>query len=134
MSDRPFNETARNLQLDEFVNEDDPCILRGELQNDDGEWIPAEINLNEVFSAYDSSARLEWGGKDFSLIAVQVILNLRVIPIDGKLEERPMLDVILEDEQQGEVEACVDLSEGIINNNGQFEYQLDRVSEREVRA
>ncbi|KAE8406743.1 hypothetical protein BDV37DRAFT_242463 [Aspergillus pseudonomiae] len=55
MSDRPFNETARHLQLDEFVNEDDPCILRGELKNDDGEWIPAEINLNEVFSAYDRS-------------------------------------------------------------------------------
>ncbi|KAF7628137.1 hypothetical protein AFLA_003501 [Aspergillus flavus NRRL3357] len=45
MSNKPFNETARDLKLDEAAEENDDYILCGELQNDEGEWVAAEINL-----------------------------------------------------------------------------------------
>ncbi|KAE8308363.1 hypothetical protein BDV41DRAFT_551953 [Aspergillus transmontanensis] len=135
MSNKPFNETARNLKLDEAAEENDDCILCGELQNDEGEWVSAEIDLNQVFGASQSSVQVEWGGKDFSKSADCVGFSVDPIPVPtaeddvhGQLQERPMLSVIIQpDWSYQQVEACVDLSDGIVNNNGQFEFRLDRI-------
>ncbi|KAB8217824.1 Cyanovirin-N [Aspergillus novoparasiticus] len=144
MSNKPFNETARNLKLDEAAEENDDYILCGELQNDEGEWVSAEIDLNQVFGASQSSGQVEWGGKDFSKSADCVEFSVNPIPvptseddIHGQLQERPMLSVTIQPDWGNEqVEACVDLSDGIVNNNGQFEFRLDRVpqDQRIVKA
>ncbi|KAB8273563.1 hypothetical protein BDV30DRAFT_210456 [Aspergillus minisclerotigenes] len=144
MSNKPFNETARNLKLDEVAEENDDYILCGELQNDEGEWVAAEINLNEIFGLSQSSAHVEWGGEDFSKSADCVEFSVNPIPVataeddvHGELQERPMLYVTIPvDWNDGQVEVCVDLSDGIVNNNGQFELRLDRIpqDQRIVKA
>ncbi|KAE8141024.1 hypothetical protein BDV38DRAFT_279480 [Aspergillus pseudotamarii] len=134
MSNKPFNETARNLQLDETAEENDRYILCGELQDDEGEWVPAEIDLDQVFGASDAPAQVEWGGRDFAKLADCVVFDVNPIPVQtteeeryDQIQERPMLYVTISDEWRGQVDACVDLSDGIVNNNGQFELRLDQI-------
>ena len=57
-----FHLTARNLALDTTDEDGEECnkaILRGELQNDDGEWVEAEIDLDQVLGASDSPCKLK---------------------------------------------------------------------------
>ncbi|KAE8346859.1 hypothetical protein BDV24DRAFT_157864 [Aspergillus arachidicola] len=124
MSNKPFHETARNLKLDEAAEENDDYILCGELQNDE--------------------AQVEWDGKGFSKLADCVEFSVNPIPVPtaeddvhGQLQERLILCVTIRPDWSGEqVEACVDLSDGIVNNNGQFEFRLDRIpqDQRIVKA
>ncbi|BAE55723.1 unnamed protein product [Aspergillus oryzae RIB40] len=85
MSNKPFNETARDLKLDEAAEENDDYILCGELQNDEGEWVAAEINLMKSLGC-----------------------------LNRLLQERPMLSVTIQpDWSEEQVEACAGLSDGI---------------------
>ncbi|RAQ49455.1 hypothetical protein AFGD_002347 [Aspergillus flavus] len=136
MSNKPFNETARDLKLDEAAEENDDYILCGELQNDEGEWVAAEINLMKSLGCLNRLVpHVEWGGKDFSKSADCVEFSVNPIPvptseddIHGQLQERPMLSVTIQpDWSEEQVEACAGLSDGIVSNNGQFEFRLDRI-------
>ena len=81
------------------------------------------------------TAHVEWGGKDFSKSADCVEFSVNPIPvptseddIHGQLQERPMLSVTIQpDWSEEQVEACAGLSDGIVSNNGQFEFRLDRI-------
>ncbi|KAK0672151.1 Cyanovirin-N [Cercophora samala] len=104
-----FHLSAQNIRVD------DGHILRAELQNGDGEWVEAELDLNTVLGNNDGI--FEWGAGDFNASAQGVTFDL-----EGD-EGVPVLRAGLTN-MNGDVNwHDVNLAERITNNNGQFELQ-----------
>jgi hypothetical protein len=92
---------------------DDGHILRARLQKADGEWVDAEINLNDVIGNDDGS--FEWDGVNFSESA-----NNITFAIEGD-DAVPVLRATLTNREGDGVNADINLGERIQNIDGAFE-------------
>ncbi|KAL3483526.1 Cyanovirin-N [Aspergillus germanicus] len=104
-----FLNSARNVSLQ------DGRRLVAELQNQNGEYVHAEMYLDDVLG--NSQGRFEWGGENFSGSARDIELGFEG---DGTL---PVLSAWLFDEDDSPRPAMVYLSERIFNQNGAFVFR-----------
>ncbi|KAL2786944.1 Cyanovirin-N [Aspergillus keveii] len=104
-----FLNSARNVSLQ------DGRRLVAELQNQNGEYVHAEMYLDDVLG--NSEGRFEWGGENFILSARDVRLEFEE---DGT---QPVLLAILLDENDDLRSAMFYLSERIFNENGAFVFR-----------
>ncbi|KAJ5380167.1 uncharacterized protein N7496_002595 [Penicillium cataractarum] len=88
-----------------------PCLTLVTHVLDQVEWGGANI-----------ASALSDGNEDISF-EVRVIAAWNEEKQDDDIEERPILTIDL---TESALEAVIDLSEGIFNNDGQFEVRLDR--------
>ncbi|KAM5363915.1 hypothetical protein ACJZ2D_011767 [Fusarium nematophilum] len=103
-----FHETAQDITLE------DGHILKAQLQNEDGEYVDAEIDLNSFIGNSDGS--FEWGGENFADSAEDISFDL-----EGD-DSTPILRATLGNLEGEGVESDINLSEHIQNENGEFQY------------
>ncbi|KAL3451525.1 Cyanovirin-N [Aspergillus insuetus] len=101
-----FHESAQNIRVD------DGHRLVAELQNEDGDWVHAELNLDEILG--NDNGQFQWGGENFSHTAEGTFFD-----IEGGASV-PILRAGLKNEEGDWNEADVNLSERIGNDNGSF--------------
>ncbi|ORX88909.1 Cyanovirin-N [Clohesyomyces aquaticus] len=101
-----FHTTAENIRVD------DNRFLRARLTNGDGEWVDAEIDLNNCLG--NSNGQFVWGGSGFADSCESVSFNL-----EGG-DNVPILRARLIDGDGNAVDADVNLAERIENQGGQF--------------
>ncbi|KAL4882057.1 Cyanovirin-N [Aspergillus karnatakaensis] len=104
-----FHLSAQNIRVE------DDHILHAELQNEDGDWVEAELDLNHVLGNNDG--RFEWHGGDFSGSADDISFEL-----EGD-DNVPILRAQLTNGDGDQVDADVNLAERIGNNNGSFHFE-----------
>ncbi|EAQ87096.1 hypothetical protein CHGG_03715 [Chaetomium globosum CBS 148.51] len=103
-----FAQSAQDTRVD------DGHILRARLQKADGEWVDAEINLNDFIGNNDGC--FEWGGVNFSESAQDIHFS-----VEGT-DAAPVLRAILLNMEGEGVERDINLGERIGNNDGSFEF------------
>ncbi|KAJ0416325.1 Cyanovirin-N [Aspergillus carlsbadensis] len=101
-----FHVSAQNISVE------DGHRLVAELQNEDGDYVHAELNLDDVLGNDDGS--FQWGGGGFSHSAEDTSFDL-----EGD-DDVPILRASLRNADGDEVSADVNLSERIGNDNGSF--------------
>ncbi|KAE8152430.1 Cyanovirin-N [Aspergillus avenaceus] len=104
-----FHLSAEDIEIQ------DNHLLVAKLRNEDGDLVDAEIDLNQHLGNNDGS--FEWDGTDFSETADDVSFEIEG---DGEV---PVLRAKLKNGEGEDVDADVNLSERIINDNGSFSYQ-----------
>ncbi|KAM5344303.1 hypothetical protein ACJ41O_012840 [Fusarium nematophilum] len=112
-----FHETAQDITLE------DGHILKAQLQNEDGEYVDAEIDLNSFIGNSDGS--FEWGGESRALILPIHDFADSAEDISFDLEgddSTPILRATLGNLEGEGVESDINLSEHIQNENGEFQY------------
>ncbi|BCR84437.1 CVNH domain-containing protein [Aspergillus chevalieri] len=104
-----------HLTAEEIVIEDNH-ILKAQLRNEDGDLVEATLDLNEHLGNNDGA--FEWDGENFSESAQNVEFSIEG---DGEV---PVLRASLHRVEEDEwVDADINLSERVVNDNGQFVYQ-----------
>ncbi|KAL5335990.1 Cyanovirin-N, partial [Aspergillus crustosus] len=103
-----FHASAQNIRVD------DGHRLIAELQNEEGDWVEDELDLNDILGNNDG--RFEWHGGDFSGSAEDISFDLE--GDDGV----PILRARLTNSDSDEVDADINLAERIGNNNGSFHF------------
>ncbi|KAL2825452.1 Cyanovirin-N [Aspergillus cavernicola] len=103
-----FHESAQNIRIE------DGSRLVADLQNEDGDFVHSEIDLNEVLGNNDG--HFEWDGEGFSGSAEGTHFD-----IEGD-SNVPILRSVLTNCEGEPVEANVNLSERIVNDNGSFQF------------
>ncbi|KAH7138491.1 Cyanovirin-N [Dendryphion nanum] len=98
----------------EDIRVDDGHILRARLQNGEGEWVDAEIDLNAHIG--NDNGYFVWDGENFSESAQDVQFSIEG---DGEV---PVLRAVLSDADGNQETRDINLGERISNNNGNFEY------------
>ncbi|TKW54245.1 Cyanovirin-N -like protein [Colletotrichum tanaceti] len=98
----------------EDVRVDDGHILRARLFNSGGEAVDAELNLNDVLG--NSNGSFEWGGGGFADSAEDIHFEL-----EGD-DNVPILRARLFNVEGEAIDADVNLSERIGNNDGNFTF------------
>ncbi|EGD90629.1 hypothetical protein H112_02093 [Trichophyton rubrum D6] len=104
-----FHETAREVRIE------DDYVLVAELRNDNGDYVTARLNLNEVLGNFNGS--FSWGERDFSNSASNIWLQF------DEATNLPILRATLTTSNGEEVARDVNLAERITNKNGCFELQ-----------
>ncbi|KEZ40111.1 hypothetical protein SAPIO_CDS9133 [Scedosporium apiospermum] len=103
-----FHQSAEDITLD-------GSTLRARLRNVDGEWVDAELNLDEVLG--NNNGFFEWGGGGFSGSSENISFS-----IEGD-DSVPVLRATLKNADGEDVHADVNLAERIHNNNGAFYFE-----------
>ncbi|KAE8310445.1 Cyanovirin-N [Aspergillus transmontanensis] len=103
-----FYESARDVRVQ-------GSVLFADLRNVDGEWVPAEINLDEYLGNEDG--HFVWEGSEFSHSAEQIEFSF-----EGE-DNVPILRALLYAEEQLRPDN-INLGERIININGEFQFQV----------
>ncbi|KAL3483530.1 Cyanovirin-N [Aspergillus germanicus] len=101
-----FHESAQNIRVE------DGHRLVAELQNEEGDWVHAELNLDEILG--NDNGHFQWGGENFSHSAEDTSFN-----IEGGASV-PILRARLRNEEGDVNGADVNLTERIGNDNGSF--------------
>ncbi|KAL3462205.1 Cyanovirin-N [Aspergillus heterothallicus] len=101
-----FHLSARDIRVE------DGSRLVASLQNEDGDFVHAEINLDDFLGNNDGT--FEWGGSNFSESADDTYFD-----IEGGADV-PVLRSRLENCEGDRVDANVNLAERIVNENGSF--------------
>ncbi|OHF00959.1 CVNH domain-containing protein [Colletotrichum orchidophilum] len=91
---------------------DDGHILRARLQNGNGDFVDAEINLNDFLGNDDG--RFQWGGQGFAQSAEDIRFDL-----EG---DQPILRARLFNIGGEAIDADVNLCERLSNNDGHFHF------------
>ncbi|KAK2877789.1 hypothetical protein FQN49_001187 [Arthroderma sp. PD_2] len=104
-----FAQSARNIRIE------DNRVLIAELQNENGDFVDAQVDLDEFLG--NDEGCFQWEGCGFSQSAVDVWLEINQ---DTGL---PILRAKLGTSDGDQYDADVNLSERISNNNGSFEFQ-----------
>ncbi|KAJ6107218.1 hypothetical protein N7523_008541 [Penicillium sp. IBT 18751x] len=99
-----FHQSALSFELD------DDHILKATLRTEDGEENESELDLNHIIG--NNNGSFEWGGQDFKDSASDIELHR-----EGD-EELPILRAKLKNVDDEEIDADVNLSERITNDNG----------------
>ncbi|KAK7186420.1 hypothetical protein DPSP01_013101 [Paraphaeosphaeria sporulosa] len=94
------------------IRVDDNHILRARLQRADGEWQDAEIDLNNHIG--NDNGSFFWDGENFADSAQDVHFTIEG---DGEV---PVLRATLLNEDGEGIERDLNLSERIVNNDGNF--------------
>ncbi|EYE93683.1 CVNH domain-containing protein [Aspergillus ruber CBS 135680] len=102
-----------HLTAEDIVIEDNH-ILKAQLRNEDDELVESTIDLNEHLG---NNGAFEWDGENFSESAENVEFSIEG---DGEV---PVLRALLGTGDDEPAEADINLSEHIVNENGQFVYQ-----------
>lgn len=103
-----------HLTAEDIVIEDNH-ILKAQLRNEDDELVESTIDLNEYLG--NNGGVFEWDGENFSESAEDVEFSIEG---DGEV---PVLRALLGNGEEETVEADINLSERIVNENGEFVYQ-----------
>ncbi|OHW97947.1 CVNH domain-containing protein [Colletotrichum incanum] len=103
-----FHASAENIRVD------DGHILRAQLHNGNGDAVDAELNLNDVLG--NSNGSFEWGGAGFADSAEDIHFSL-----EGD-DNVPILRARLFNVEGEAIDADVNLSERIGNNDGNFTF------------
>ncbi|KAL3478058.1 Cyanovirin-N [Aspergillus californicus] len=103
-----FHHSAQDIRVE------DGHRLVAELQNEDGDFQHAEIDLNEFLGNNDG--HFEWDGSDFSGSAEDAHFD-----IEGETDV-PVLRARLNNCDGEQVDANVNLAERIVNANGSFQF------------
>lgn len=98
----------------EDIRVEDNHILRARLRKEDGEWVDAEMDLNEYIG--NENGMIHWDGQNFSLSAEDVTFH-----IEGGAQV-PVLRTHLRSRDGEAFSRDVNLAERIGNNDGRFEY------------
>ncbi|TDZ34327.1 Cyanovirin-N-like protein [Colletotrichum trifolii] len=101
-----FHASAQEIRVD------DGHILRAQLANGDGEWNDVEVNLNDFLG--NDNGSFQWGGQGFSNSAEDIHFTL-----EGD-DNVPILRARLFNLEGEAVDADVNLSERVGNDNGNF--------------
>ncbi|EFQ34514.1 CVNH domain-containing protein [Colletotrichum graminicola] len=101
-----FHISAQDIRVD------DGHILRARLNNENGECVDAECNLNDFLG--NNNGSFEWGGSNFSQSAEDIHFS-----IEGG-DSVPILRARLFNVEGEAVDCNVNLSERIGNDNGCF--------------
>ncbi|KAL4905242.1 hypothetical protein BDW74DRAFT_153285 [Aspergillus multicolor] len=101
-----FHHSAQDIRVE------DGHRLYAQLQNEDGDWVDAEFDLNRILG--NNNGHFEWDGADFSHSAEDIVFD-----IEGG-ESVPVLRAQLRNEDGDAVWADVNLAERIGNDNGSF--------------
>ncbi|KAL2856487.1 Cyanovirin-N [Aspergillus pseudoustus] len=104
-----FHQSAREIRVE------DGHRLVAELQQEDGEFVHAEINLNDILGNNDG--HFEWAGGGFSDSAEDI--HFEIEGDDGV----PILRSRLKNADGDDVYADINLAERIGNNNGHFHFE-----------
>ncbi|KAL4772845.1 Cyanovirin-N [Aspergillus nidulans var. acristatus] len=102
-----FHHSAQN------INVEDGHRLVAQLQTEDGGWVDAEFDLNQILG--NDNGHFQWDASDFSHSAEEITFD-----IEGE-ESVPVLRALLKNEDEELVEADVNLAERIGNDNGSFQ-------------
>ncbi|WQF86632.1 Putative cyanovirin-N [Colletotrichum destructivum] len=103
-----FHASAEDIRVD------DGHILRARLFNGEGEAVDAELNLNDVLG--NNNGSFEWGGGGFADSAENIHFEL-----EGG-DNVPILRARLFNVEGEAIDADVNLSERIGNNDGNFHF------------
>lgn len=132
-----FHGSAQNIRLD------DGHILKAELANVDGEWVETEIDLNGVIG--NANGNFEWGGQGTSYLSqdsfICRIISPSLLTLTSSLydadfagsaqnisfglegdDNAPILHAALVNEDGDAVDANINLSERLGNDNGSFSF------------
>ncbi|KAK4132230.1 CVNH domain-containing protein, partial [Trichocladium antarcticum] len=104
-----FHASAQDIRVD------DGHILRARLQNTNGEEVDAEIDLNQCIGNNDGT--FEWDGEGFAGSAENINFSL-----EGD-DSVPILRASLRNVEGDLVDADINLSERIGNNDGNFSFE-----------
>ncbi|KAL4784582.1 Cyanovirin-N [Aspergillus varians] len=103
-----FHESAQNIRIE------DGHRLFADLRNEDGDFVEAEFDLNQILGNNDG--HFEWDANDFSSSAEDIELH-----IEGD-DNVPVLRAVLGNSEGETVEANVNLAERLGNDNGSFQF------------
>ncbi|KAF7588795.1 hypothetical protein BBP40_005226 [Aspergillus hancockii] len=106
-----FHVTSRNVD----VKSDG--TLHGDLERADGEYVYAELNLNDVLG--NENGHFLWGGVSFTESADVDTIHFQFEGDDNV----PILRARLRSEEGEWFDRDVNLSERIVNENGSFVFQ-----------
>ncbi|KAH6632867.1 Cyanovirin-N [Chaetomium tenue] len=93
---------------------EDGHMLRARLQKSDGEWVDAEINLNDFIGNNDGF--FEWGGVNFSQSAQDIDFS-----VEGD-DAVPVLRATLTNMEGEGIQGDINLGERIQNIDGGFQF------------
>ncbi|KAL4812973.1 Cyanovirin-N [Aspergillus spinulosporus] len=102
-----FHHSAQDIRVE------DGHRLLAQLQKEDGEWVDAEFDLNQILG--NNNGHFEWDANNFSHSAEEITFG-----IEG-VENVPVLRALLRNEEGEPVAADVNLAERIGNDNGSFQ-------------
>ncbi|GJC88971.1 cyanovirin-N [Colletotrichum liriopes] len=103
-----FHASAENIRVD------DGHILRADLHNGDGDAVGAELDLNDVLG--NDNGSFQWDGSGFANSAEDIHFSL-----EGD-DNVPILRARLFNVEGEAIDADVNLSERIGNNDGNFTF------------
>ncbi|KAF4978069.1 hypothetical protein FZEAL_5495 [Fusarium zealandicum] len=103
-----FHESAQDITVK------DGHILKAQLENGDGEFVDAELDLNTCLGNNDGS--FQWGGENFADSAQDISFDL-----EGD-DSAPILRATLGNVEGESAECDVNLSECITNEGGEFQF------------
>ncbi|KAF2674142.1 Cyanovirin-N [Microthyrium microscopicum] len=101
-----FAQSAQNLRVD------DGHILRGQLQNVNGDWVDAELDLNSCIG--NDWGNFQWGGENFSGSSQDINFT-----VEGDASV-PVLRAVIDDGNGGHNQRDLNLGERIQNSDGQL--------------
>ncbi|GJN73958.1 hypothetical protein PLIIFM63780_008029 [Purpureocillium lilacinum] len=104
-----FRQSASNIRVD------DGHILRASIQNGNGDWVDAEIDLDGFIG--NSNGRFEWGGENFSHSAEDIRFSM-----EGANGDIPVLRARLSDVDGNLHDADINLDERIGNEDGNLSF------------
>ncbi|KAI5458331.1 Cyanovirin-N [Mariannaea sp. PMI_226] len=104
-----FQHTAQNIYLQ------DGHILRARLEDFGGNWVDAEIDLNNYIG--NNYGSFEWGGAGFANSAESISLSL-----EGQ-DSVPILRANLKDGHGNAIPRDINLAERIGNIDGHFKFR-----------
>ncbi|OLN97900.1 Cyanovirin-N-like protein [Colletotrichum chlorophyti] len=107
-----FHASAEDTRVD------DGHILRARLQNGEGEFVDAELDLNQVLG--NNNGSFEWGGEGFANSAED-------ISFDFEGDGVPILRARLFNLEGEAVDSDVNLAERIGNNDGNFSFNCESI-------
>ncbi|KAI5460587.1 Cyanovirin-N [Mariannaea sp. PMI_226] len=98
----------------EYICLEEGHILRARLANEDGDYVDAQIDLDNYVG--NNLGSFDWGGENFSHSAEDITFSL-----EGD-DNVPILRAILGDGEGNQIPADLNLAERISKDNGEFNF------------